>query len=279
MKTGLMVFCLMFAATADSDREAIERTIGRYFTAGDDGDADALGRAFHPEAKMIFVRDGKFTQVTIPEWQDRIRKSTSPPVKANWRKVVSVDISGEAAVAPLVGILANPLQSNLHNAAFSALLALGRAAIEPLIGVLESPDPAVRTSAIQVLGRLQARDATELLVGPAVNPRADAGEREAAGAALERIVGLRPHPADARDLLVREIRELLDGKPPRRPDADGAIELWHWDAAQSAAVPRRYPAQEAGADRIELCSALGLGGLTPSHGFMQQAAHHATVPV
>ena len=40
-----------------------------------------------------------------------------------------------------------------------------------------------------------------------------------------------------------------------------------------------FTAQAAGADRIELCSALGLGGLTPSYGFMQQVARHATVPV
>ena len=34
-----------------------------------------------------------------------------------------------------------------------------------------------------------------------------------------------------------------------------------------------------GADRIELCSSLALGGLTPSFGFMQRAAALSTVPV
>ena len=40
-----------------------------------------------------------------------------------------------------------------------------------------------------------------------------------------------------------------------------------------------FTAERSGADRIELCSALGLGGLTPSYGFMQLAARHASVPV
>ncbi len=34
-----------------------------------------------------------------------------------------------------------------------------------------------------------------------------------------------------------------------------------------------------GATRIELCSSLALGGLTPSYGFMQQAAKISTIPI
>ncbi|WP_341489115.1 copper homeostasis protein CutC [Photobacterium damselae subsp. damselae] len=38
-------------------------------------------------------------------------------------------------------------------------------------------------------------------------------------------------------------------------------------------------AQQGGATRIELCSSLALGGLTPNFGFMQAAAKYAQVPV
>ena len=38
-------------------------------------------------------------------------------------------------------------------------------------------------------------------------------------------------------------------------------------------------AQEAGAHRIELCSALDVGGLTPSWGLIRATVRHLTIPV
>ncbi|MBW3697910.1 copper homeostasis protein CutC [Vibrio sp. T187] len=40
-----------------------------------------------------------------------------------------------------------------------------------------------------------------------------------------------------------------------------------------------HNAIQGGADRIELCSSLALGGLTPSYGFMKQAALISSIPV
>ncbi len=44
-------------------------------------------------------------------------------------------------------------------------------------------------------------------------------------------------------------------------------------------LPSLFNAQNAGAGRIELCSALKLGGLTPSAALVQAVVKHATVPV
>jgi HEAT repeat protein len=155
--------------------------------------------------------------------------------------------AGEAAVAPLVRILADPARQAEHAHVRRALYYLGQPAVEPLLGTLEAPDPLLRAQAIEVLAALRAKEAADLLVGPAVDPSEDASVRNAAGAALEQIIGARPHPRDARDHLARRVIELLDGELPRNPGLDGAVELWRWDAGQGIAVPQRYPANVAGA--------------------------------
>ncbi len=38
-------------------------------------------------------------------------------------------------------------------------------------------------------------------------------------------------------------------------------------------------AQEAGADRIELCSELGVGGITPSYGLIQSVKERLSIPI
>ena len=38
-------------------------------------------------------------------------------------------------------------------------------------------------------------------------------------------------------------------------------------------------AQEAGADRIELCTELSVGGLTPSHGLIEKVCSELSIPV
>jgi protease I len=80
-------------AAQDPDRAGIEKAVGYYFS----GDVEQMQKGFHPDAKMLFVRDGALVQVTMPEWFDRIRKAPPNGPKATSRKITSIDVAGNAA--------------------------------------------------------------------------------------------------------------------------------------------------------------------------------------
>jgi hypothetical protein len=89
-------------AEQDPDRKGVEQAVGYYFTGGDNHDVESMKKAFHIDAKMLFMRDGALMQVTMPEWFDRIAKAAPGGPKALSRKIVSVDIAGDAASAKAV---------------------------------------------------------------------------------------------------------------------------------------------------------------------------------
>lgn len=96
---SLIALCLSYALSfsqTQDDRQAIEQTVGYYFKGAAEKDIESMRKAFHPDAKMMSVRDGKLITVSMPEWFERIANNPSPS-KANYRKIVSVDFSGNAA--------------------------------------------------------------------------------------------------------------------------------------------------------------------------------------
>jgi len=96
------------AAAADlsarwADEAAIRQTVQHYFDGGRNRDSLALRKAFHPEARMLFAREGKVVVVPIGEYITRVGSEKLEPgeVDSTQRKVVSVDVVGDAAVAKL----------------------------------------------------------------------------------------------------------------------------------------------------------------------------------
>ncbi|HYC31214.1 MAG TPA: nuclear transport factor 2 family protein [Gemmatimonadales bacterium] len=86
------------------DERAIRSHIERhYFEGVRSADTAEAHRAFHPVAVMYFVRDGEFAQRSIPDWLGGIarRAAEKPAPDAVRRRVVSVDVTGSAAVAKL----------------------------------------------------------------------------------------------------------------------------------------------------------------------------------
>lgn len=86
-----------------ADEAAIRQTVQYYFDGGRDGDSVALRKAFHPEARMLFVRDGGLAVVPIGEYIQRVAEGKRKPgaVDSTERRVASVDIAGDAALAKL----------------------------------------------------------------------------------------------------------------------------------------------------------------------------------
>jgi hypothetical protein len=91
------------AATRPSpDEQAIRQHIERYYFEGvRHSDTAAAHRAFHPVAVMYSIREGKLAERTISDWLTAIAERAPNPPKpdAVQRRVVSVDVTGSAAVA------------------------------------------------------------------------------------------------------------------------------------------------------------------------------------
>lgn len=107
MKKIAQLFVLTFAvllfqasiAQAQSGEEAAVRVpIENYFKGHATGDGAYFKKAFHPEAKLFFIRDGKFSTLTIEEFIKRA--SGNPPADEAQRKrhIESINITGNAAI-------------------------------------------------------------------------------------------------------------------------------------------------------------------------------------
>jgi hypothetical protein len=95
---------LTAATWTSPDEQAIRRHIERYYFEGvRKADTAAAHRAFHPVVTMYSVRDGKLAERSIPDWLTAIAERAPDPPKPDDvpRRVVSVDVAGNAAMAKL----------------------------------------------------------------------------------------------------------------------------------------------------------------------------------
>ena len=99
---------LLAAGAADlsarwADEAAIRQTVQSYFDGGRTRDSLTLRKAFHPEARMLFAREGTLVVVPIAEYITRVGSDRLEPgeVDSTQRRVVSVDVVGDAAMAKI----------------------------------------------------------------------------------------------------------------------------------------------------------------------------------
>jgi protease I len=78
------------------EEKAIRHTIELYFKGVAENDVESMKKAFHHDAIMFYIREGTLQQVTQPQWHERMR-SRPPGPKANYRRILSIDLTGDAA--------------------------------------------------------------------------------------------------------------------------------------------------------------------------------------
>jgi hypothetical protein len=94
---GLLLW-LQPARAQQAEEAAVRQAIEHYFRGHATGEGQHFQKVFHPEAKLFWVREGKFTQRTSAEYIAGASGKPAPDEAQRKRKIESVDITGNAAV-------------------------------------------------------------------------------------------------------------------------------------------------------------------------------------
>lgn len=89
------------ASAAAADEAAVRQTAEIYFQGQATGRGEFMRQAFHPDAKLFSIRDGKVSQLTLDEFVGRFKGQPAPDEAKRKRRVVSVDVTGTAAMAKI----------------------------------------------------------------------------------------------------------------------------------------------------------------------------------
>ena len=104
--TLAMVAAVLAAAAAPADVEAVKSVVKSAYVDGvhAKGDVALMRAGFHPAFRMLTLRDGALTPVTLDEWAGRVEKGAAdksaprPEIRADF---TSVDVTRDAAVVRL----------------------------------------------------------------------------------------------------------------------------------------------------------------------------------
>jgi two-component system, LytTR family, sensor kinase len=88
-------------ASAAGEEAGVRQTAELYLQGQATGRGEFMRQAFHPDAKLFFIRDGKVSQVTLDEFASKFTGKPRDDEAKRKRRVVSVDVTGTAAVAKI----------------------------------------------------------------------------------------------------------------------------------------------------------------------------------
>lgn len=100
-----VVLCSMSASAQASEEAAVRVPLENYIKAHATGDPEFARKAFHTEGNMIWIRDGKYSSETFDSFIKRAftgKPAADEEKRKTGRKIESVDVAGNAAVARIV---------------------------------------------------------------------------------------------------------------------------------------------------------------------------------
>ena len=92
------------ALAADSDTDAVKAVVQSAYIEGVHANPDAakMRQGFHPDFRMLVLRDGKMTSVTLEEWigrmEDSRKKNPNAPKPSVRAEFPVVDVTANEAV-------------------------------------------------------------------------------------------------------------------------------------------------------------------------------------
>ena len=192
------------------------------------------------------VRDSQRVAGLIKQLQD-------PSASVRVAALLGLQQARDAAVGPLLAVLADASRTAEHRNVRAALARMGPDAVRPLIAVLDTPEPGLRVEAIRALAGMDAREAAVFLLAPYcarrapyASPQSSAEVRTAAEAALKRLSGRTPERSEAVYTLTTQARLYFDGRQPIPEVQLGQVQVWSWDAAKRQLTGKILATEDAG---------------------------------
>ena len=101
MLIGTLAIALHVRAQ-NAEEVAVREPLENYIRGHATGQGEHFRKAFHPDAKLFAIRDGKYWQLTSEEYIARAAGKPAADEAQRKRTIESIDITGNAAVAKIV---------------------------------------------------------------------------------------------------------------------------------------------------------------------------------
>jgi len=98
------VFFVSFTGQSEAqaaEKEAVKIPLNNYLQAHATGKAEFVRKAFHPDAKLFWYRDGKMMTRTAEEFASGFTGAPAADEAQRKRNIDTIDISGNAAIAKI----------------------------------------------------------------------------------------------------------------------------------------------------------------------------------